>query len=473
MARPFESFDRPLDCFAPDGAAALPVHAVRPDGLDALLGGALQAHGAFLRASGFAARAGQVALLPGGDGVAGAVLGLGAERSPWAFGELPVRLPGESTWRLEPGDWAAEDAALGVALGAYQIPGSKASRERGLARVVRPEGMERGGTERAGIVAQAIWLVRDLVNAPANLLGPRELAAAAAAVAGAFGANAEVVEGDTLQAEYPTVHAVGVGSERAPAVVRFRWQGSGAGPESRLISLCGKGVCFDTGGYDVKPAAGMLRMKKDMGGAALMLGLARAVMALDLPVRLHVLLGCVENSISGRAMRPLDVLTTRRGLTVEVGNTDAEGRLVLCDLLAEASDEKPHLLVDAATLTGAARVAVGPDLPVLFSNDDAVAEGLLASGVAAHDPLWRLPLWDGYDSWLASHVADLNNVAGKPFAGAIVAALFLKRFVSSGTHWVHIDTYAWNDTTRPARPEGGEALGLRALLDYICIDANK
>ena len=458
-ARLSPTFDRSLDCFADPASPTLPVHAVRPDALDASLSGPLAAHGAFLRAAGFAARPGQVMLLPGGTGLAGAVLGLGTERSHFAFGELPVRLPAEPAWRLEPGDFRPGDAALGVALGAYRAPGAP---PQPVARMAHP-----AGVDDALSVARATWLVRDLINAPANHLGPRELAEAARGVAASFGVGATLVEGDELWREYPAVAAVGAGSERAPVVARFRWAGSGAGPDAPLIALCGKGVCFDTGGYDLKPASAMLRMKKDMGGAALMLGVARAIMAADLPVRLLVLLGCVENSISGHAMRPLDVLTTRRGLTVEVGNTDAEGRLVLCDLLAEASDEAPDLLLDAATLTGAARVALGPDLPALFSSDDGMANDLLAAGEAVSDPLWRLPLWDGYDGWLASPVADLNNVANKPFAGAVVAALFLRRFVRPGTKWAHIDTYAWNDSSRPARPEGGEALGLRAVLQMI------
>ena len=224
---------------------------------------------------------------------------------------------------------------------------------------------------------------------------------------------------------------------------------------------------FDTGGYDLKPSAAMLRMKKDMGGAAIMLGLAQAVMALDLPVRLELRVGCVENSVSGHAMRPSDVLTTRAGLTVEIGNTDAEGRLVLCDLLAEAAEAKPEWLIDAATLTGAARVALGPDLPGLFCTNDELSDMILRAGRAVHDPLWRLPLHEGYDSWLESNVADINNVASRPMAGAIIAALYLKRFVPKGISWAHIDVYAWNDSARPGRPEGGEAQSLRALLQAI------
>ncbi len=279
----------------------------------------------------------------------------------------------------------------------------------------------------------------------------------------AAGGEAVVVSGDALADRYPTVASVGAGSARPAQVLVARWRGSAAADDAPLLSLVGKGVCFDTGGYDLKPSTAMLRMKKDMGGAAIVLALARAVMARDLPVRLSLRIGCVENSVSGHAMRPSDVLRTRRGLTVEVGNTDAEGRLVLCDLLAEASDERPDLLLDAATLTGAARVALGPDLPALFCNDDVLAEHLLHAGAASHDPLWRLPLWGGYDDWLSSTVADLNNVSSKPMAGAVTAALFLQRFVSGSVRWAHLDTYAWNDQLRPGRPEGGEALGLRAL----------
>jgi leucyl aminopeptidase len=258
------------------------------------------------------------------------------------------------------------------------------------------------------------------------------------------------------------VAAVGRGSARPPLVVDLAWRGSAAGPEAPLIALCGKGVCFDSGGYDLKPATAMLRMKKDMGGAAVAAGVARLVMQADLPVRLRLLIGAVENSIGAHAMRPLDVVRTRKGLTVEIGNTDAEGRLVLCDLLADADAAAPALLMDFATLTGAARVALGPDLVALFTEDDRLAEDLLAAGLDAEDPLWRMPLWRGYAGWLDSQAADLANVSGKPHAGAVVAALFLQRFVSRERRWAHFDLYAWNDSPRPGRPEGGEATGMRA-----------
>ncbi|MGH7057821.1 MAG: leucyl aminopeptidase family protein, partial [Acetobacteraceae bacterium] len=315
--------------------------------------------------------------------------------------------------------------------------------------------------------AEATWMVRDLINAPPNLLGPAELADAAAKIAAEYGAKVGRIQGDALARAYPAIAVVGAGSPRAPAVVHLTWSGSTAKAPAPLFSLCGKGVCFDTGGLDLKPAAGMQRMKKDMGGAAAALGLARLIMSADLPLRLSLRLGCVENSVSGAAMRPLDLIRTRHGLSVEVGNTDAEGRLVLCDLLAEAAAEKPALLLDFATLTGAARVALGPDLPALFCSDESWAEALLAAGRRVHDPLWRLPLWPGYADWLESPLADLTTVAAKPQAGAIVAALFLRRFVPDATPWAHVDLYAWNDETRPGRPKGGEAQAMRAAIAAI------
>ena len=454
-------FDRELTCLAADGAASLPVFSWRPQGLEAGLASLGPAQAAFLRAAGFAAGAGEIALLPGADGIAAAVLGLGDDHSPYPHGALPPGLPEGTAWRLEPGDFDMAGAVLGFCLGAYQFDAYK--------RPKRTPALLAGAgrlTESLAM-ARATWLVRDLINTPANHLGPAELADAVALVARRFGAAAERIEAETLQREYPTIAAVGAGSERAPVVARFAWQGSRADASAPLVSLCGKGVCFDTGGYDLKPSAAMLRMKKDMGGAALMLGLAAAVMQADLPVRLELRIGCVENMVSGRAMRPLDVLTTRRGLSVEVGNTDAEGRLVLCDLLAEASDRRPDLLIDAATLTGAARTALGPDLPALFCPDDDLAARAAAASAAAHDPVWRLPLWPGYDAWMSSPVADLNNVSSKPMAGAITAALFLQRFLQPGTPWLHLDTYAWNDQTRPGRPEGGEALGLRMFFSTV------
>ena len=450
-------FDRPLDCLVEAAADARPIQALRPAELEDFLASAPA--GAFLRESGFTAASGELRLLPGGSGVAGAVLGLGDRTDRHMFGALPFGLP-EGDWRLEPGSFERDEAVLGFCLGAYQFTALKTP-GRPPARLVAE------ATGRACQAASATWLARDLINMPANLLGPAELAQVLVDMAARFGARSHVTSGDALSRDYPTVAAVAAGSDRPGAVAVLRWQGSTATADAPLLALCGKGVCFDTGGYDLKPSAGMLRMKKDMGGAALTLGLAQMIMAADLPIRLALWVGCVENSISGRAMRPSDVLRTRAGLTVEIGNTDAEGRLVLCDLLTEACAEQPRLLIDAATLTGAARVALGPDIVAMFSNDDAAAAAMQDAGLARHDPVWRLPLWPGYESWLASPVADLNNVSAKPFAGAIVAGLFLQRFVQSTVPWIHLDTYAWNDTNSPSRPEGGEALAMQACFQAI------
>lgn len=453
-----------LTCLADPDSASLPLHLAAAAGLEALLGRLPPAAAAFLRATGFAARPGEVALLPGGtddgDGLAGAVLGLGeggGEVTLWTFGGLPGTLPPGSAWHLAEAGELAATAVLGWCLGAYRYTRFKPA-PRAPARLVPPP-----GTERAQDAAAAAWRVRDLINTPANLLGPAELAAAVGEVAAAHGAAFGVVEGAALESGFPALAAVGQGSPRAPRVAVLEWGEEGA----PLVALCGKGVCFDTGGLDLKPSAAMLRMKKDMGGAAVALGVAELVMRARLPVRLLLLVGAVENSVSGAAFRPMDVLRTRAGPTVEVGNTDAEGRLVLADLLAFAAERNPALLLDFATLTGAARVALGPDLPALLTPDDALAEALLTAGLAAADPLWRLPLHEGYDSWLDSPVADLSNVSAKPMAGAIIGGLFLRRFVPKGLSWAHLDLYAWNDANRPGRPEGGEAQAMRAVAGAI------
>ena len=453
--------EQTLDCLIDAADATRPLHAVRPSGLAAFLDGLPQAQGRFLRQLDFTAAAQELLFLPGEDGVVGAVLGLGEDFSPAAFGNLALRLPQGMPWQLQPGDYDPGFATLGFCLGAYRYTALRAAK-RGPARLLAP-----AGQAQCRSAASATWMVRDLVNTPANLLGPVELADFAASLGKRYGAATEIIAGDSLDEAYPTVAAVGRGSARPARVATFRWSGSNAHAGAPLISLCGKGVCFDTGGYDLKPSSGMLRMKKDMGGAATVLGLARMIMEADLPIRLVVRTGCVENSVSGTAMRPLDVIRTRNGMTVEVGNTDAEGRLVLCDLLAEACEESPSLLVDCATLTGAARVALGPDLPALFCNDDGWADTLLRNGLAQHDPLWRLPLWPAYDRWLDSTVADLNNVAAKPHAGAVTAALFLQRFVTPRVAWAHFDLYAWNDQTSPGHPEGGEAYAMRAIFASV------
>jgi leucyl aminopeptidase len=447
-----------LDCLSDPTAAALPLHAVTPAGLDALLATLPAEQAAFLRASRFAAKAQDLRLLPGGAGLAGAVLGLGADpveaARPWAFGGAPCALPEGTTWRIEGAPDPAA-AVLGWCLGAYRFRRLKSDAGRAAAQLVPP-----AGTAPAQRQAAAICRGRDLVNLPASHLGPAELAEAVRALGARHGARVEVIEGAALAEGFPAVQAVGGGSPRAPRVAVLRWEGKADGP---LVALCGKGVCFDTGGLDLKPAAAMLRMKKDMGGAAAVMAAAEMLMAADAPIRLLLLVGAVENAVSGTAFRPLDVIRTRKGLTVEIGNTDAEGRLVLADLLALACESEPAMLFDCATLTGAARVALGPDLPALFTDDDALADALIRAGEAESDPLWRLPLQKNYIYWLDSSVADLNNVSSKPMAGAIVAALFLRHFVAPGTRWAHADLYAWNDQTRPGRPEGGEVQAARAV----------
>jgi leucyl aminopeptidase len=445
------------DCTTDRGDNARPLYPVRPADLAALLDRLPPPQSAYLRDLGVTAKSGEVLFLPGPDGVAGAVCGLGDNRSPFAFGHLARLLPEGTTWRLEPGDYDAGAATLGFCLGAYRYTQFKPADRAPARLVVSPD--------QAPALAQAsaICMARDLINTPANMLGPVELADAAIDLGRRFGAETTLIAGDALDRDYPTVAAVGAGSARPPRVAILHWRGSAAHDDAALVSLCGKGVCFDTGGLDLKPSSGMLHMKKDMGGAANILALAQLIMQADLPVRLAVRIGCVENSVSGTAMRPRDIIRTRSGLTVEVGNTDAEGRLVLCDLLFDAAAEQPSVLIDCATLTGAARVALGPELPALFCNDDAWATLLLRAGEDCYDPLWRLPLWNGYKGWLDSTVADINNISAKPFAGAIVAALFLQRFVPAEIPWIHLDLYAWNEQAQAGRPEGGECQAVRAL----------
>ncbi len=417
---------------------------------------------AWLDRIGYKPEEGKHALVPGSDGSLGqVVLGVGGPNALWPYAGLPFALPA-GWYRLTGLDsgWAATRAALGWALGSYAFTRYR-SAERAPADLVWPTGADQGDVERT---AAAVYWARDLINTPASDLGPAELAAAARALGREFDAQVTVLVGDELlQAGYPTIHAVGKGSARPPLLIDLKW----GRPNDPKVTLVGKGVCFDSGGLDLKPASGMLLMKKDMGGAASVLGTARMVMMAGLPVRLRVLVPAVENMVSGTAFRPLDVIKTRKGLTVEVGNTDAEGRLILCDALAEADSEGPDLLIDMATLTGAARVALGPEISALFSNDDDLAGTFTACAEAVDDPVWRLPLWQPYRQGFKGKVADLNNIAGNGFAGAVVAALFLESFVSKTTPWAHLDIRGWNDTAKPGRPEGGEGNGLRAAYRLI------
>jgi leucyl aminopeptidase len=420
----------------------------------------------WLASIGFTAEAGKHALVPGETGkLARVLVGLGegtdGEGRIWTLAGLPAALP-EASFRLDPVPRGADPTslALGWALATY-VFARYSAKTRPAAALVWPKDADRGRVER---LAAASFLARDLANTPAGDLGPEELAGEAVRVAKAAGARHRVIVGDDLLAEnHPTIHAVGRASARPPRLVDIVW-GDPAAPK---VTLVGKGVCFDTGGLDLKSASGMRLMKKDMAGAAIMLGLAQAIMDARLPVRLRVLLPCVENSVSGNAMRPLDIVRTRKGLTVEIGNTDAEGRLILGDALAEASTEKPELLIDMATLTGAARVALGPELAALFCNDETLAQGLLDAAAAEEDPMWRMPLWRPYRKMIDSKIADINNVSESPHAGAVTAALYLQEFVEPGIPWAHLDVMAWNPQSRPGRPEGAEATALRALYAHI------
>ncbi|MBK1664794.1 leucyl aminopeptidase [Rhodospirillum rubrum] len=447
------------------GGAPIPLHPVTKAGCKAWLAGLDAKARRWAEAQGFDATQGAVLSLPAADGaIAAAAVGLGEGDDPFAFSSAASALP-PGDYRLEtaslPAGWAAE-AALAWALAAYRFGRYRPSLAEGpRPRLVWPVGADRARVER---LITAIGLVRDLVNTPAEDMGPAELAKAAGDLAAAHGATLSVIVGEELRtANYPLIHAVGRASSRAPRLIDLTW----GDPGHPGVTLVGKGVCFDSGGLDLKPSAGMRLMKKDMGGAAHVLGLAALIMGQKLPVRLRVLIPAVDNAVAGNAFRPGDILTARNGLSVEIGNTDAEGRLVLADALAEACAGAPDLLIDCATLTGAARVALGPDLPALFCDDDALVEDLLAQTRITRDPLWRMPLWAPYRRMLDSKVADLTNAPDGSFAGAITAALFLKAFVDPEVRWLHLDLFAWQPAARPGRPEGGAAQGLRALFGLI------
>ncbi|MEQ8193649.1 MAG: leucyl aminopeptidase family protein [Rhodospirillales bacterium] len=446
----------------PGAGAAIPLTPITADGLSAWLEGQAAGVRTWLGQTGFKAKAGSIALVPGNDGTLSRVLiGIGENDDVWAWAALPEKLP-DGTYRLEMGavEIDPDKAALGWALGAYGFDRYKKI-EKSPATLIWPEGCDRAYVERT---AEAVFLVRDLINTPASDNGPEELAAAGADLFKKHGGRSKVIVGaDLLKDNFPAIHAVGRASPREPRLFDGVW-GDEAAPK---ITLVGKGVCFDTGGLDLKSATGMKLMKKDMGGAAHAFGLASMIMAAKLRVRLRVLVPAVENSVAGNAMRPMDVVATRKGLSVEIGNTDAEGRVILADALAEAVTEKPELIVDFATLTGAARVALGTDLPALFCNDDEFAGGLLAHSAASNDPLWRLPLWAPYRKMIEGKTADINNAPEGGYAGAITAALFLEAFVEKDVPWAHIDLMAWNVKSQPGRPEGGEAMGIRALYGYI------
>lgn len=442
----------PVELVAKKPRKALPVHLVRKDGLDSVQ---LPPEAfAWAKANGFSGEAGRTLVLPGKDGEIGGAL-FGAGESALQTGSLARALPA-GDWHFAETPANPELSALGLVLGGYVF--TRYGKRPGKAlRFALPAGAD---ADLIGRVAEGIFLVRDLVNTPTSDMGPEALEKAVRVLAKRHKADISVTRGDDLiKKNFPMIHAVGRASAEAPRLIDLTWGPKGA-PK---VTLVGKGVCFDTGGLDIKPSASMLLMKKDMGGAANVLGLASMIMAANLKVRLRVLIPAVENSISANAFRPGDVLTSRKGITVEIGNTDAEGRLVLADALALADDEQPRLLVDMATLTGAARVALGPDLPPFYTDDETLAAELSAAAVAVEDPLWRMPLWKPYDAKLSSKIADMNNVTADSFAGSITAALFLKRFVEKTASWAHFDIFAWNPAERPYGPAGGEAQAIRAL----------
>jgi leucyl aminopeptidase len=450
--------------FAESSADAIPVHFVTRSSWPKEEAELHDRARVFASASGFEPNPGRMLLVPGDDGAIARVLfaleDAGSRTAdPFLPGELVTRLPaGSYRFANEPHDAAL--AALGFLLASYRFGKYKES-TREAPQLVAPEGVDRAQLEK---IAGAVALGRDLINTPANDLGPQALEEAIVALADKHGTSYRIVRGDDLLAQnFPLLHAVGRAAAEPPRMVDFSF-----GPENApKVTLVGKGVCFDTGGLDIKPSAGMLLMKKDMGGAATALALASMIMDANLTLRLRVIIPIVENAIAGNAFRPGDIYRSRKGLTVEIGNTDAEGRLILADALALADEDEPDLLFDFATLTGAARVALGVDLPPMYTDDDSLAASCLDHSRKVHDPVWRMPLWTPYDEQLDGKISDLVNVSSGPFAGSITAALFLRRFVERTKAWAHFDVYAWNPKTLPGRPEGGEIQVARLLFSML------
>jgi leucyl aminopeptidase len=413
----------------------------------------------FAEANGFSGKPGACLTLPASDGhIAGVLFGLddadARARDPFRPGALPGLLPA-GVYRFANAPHDTRLAALAFALGCYRF-GRYRKADAPDVRLVPPAGVDTADIMR---MADAAMLARDLINTPSNDMGPAELAQAAKQVAERFGARFDCIVGDDLvKRNFPLIHAVGMASTRAPRLIDFTW----GDPSHPKVTLVGKGVCFDTGGLDLKPSSGMLIMKKDMGGAANVLALAQMVMEARLKLRLRVLIPAVENAVAGNAFRPLDIFPSREGLNVEIGNTDAEGRLILADALALADEEKPDLLIDMGTLTGAARVALGPDLPPFYTEDETLAADVARYAKEENDPVWRMPLWPPYDAWLDSKVANLTNAPSGSFAGSVTCALFLQRFVEHAGSWLHFDIYGWTPAAKPARPEGGECQAARA-----------
>lgn len=454
-----------LDCLIAQDPKALPIHPVTNENWEVVAGKIGPQAAIYAKATGFDGSAGMMTLVPDSQGELSAVL-FGVEtsdaiiRDPFLFGKLANVLP-EGHYQIAGALPDTELAILAFALGSYKFTTYKSKKTGTKAKLVVPQNID---AARISMIAEAVYKGRDLINTPANDLGPEEIEKALRETAERFGAKIySIIGDDLLKQNYPMVHAVGRASPRAPRIIDMVW-GDEKHPK---ITLVGKGVAFDTGGLNIKPDNSMLLMKKDMGGAAVALAIAQMVMATKLKIRLRLIVAAVENSISGSAFRPGDVLPSRKGLTVEIGNTDAEGRLILGDALALADEEAPEMILDFATLTGAARVALGPDLPPLYTDNEKLADDLLRAGERVNDPVWRMPLWKPYAKLLDSKIADINHISSGAFAGSVTAALFLQRFVDRAQSWAHFDTFCWVPSAKNGRPEGAEVQAARLVFEML------
>jgi leucyl aminopeptidase len=449
--------------FETAATTAVPITFVTKSSWTAIRAGLAPAARQFADGNGFAGNPGACLILPDKDGeVAQVLFGLeeadARSHDPFRPGALPGLLPA-GTYRFANAPHDSRLATLAFALGSYRFSRYRKA-DAPAAKLVPPDGVDVAAISR---IADAAMLARDLVNTPSNDMGPEELAQAAADLASRFGGHFDCIMGEKLEKGFPLIHAVGMASTRTPRLIDFSW----GNPSHPKVTLVGKGVCFDTGGLDLKPSAGMLNMKKDMAGAANVLALSQMVMDAKLKLRLRVLIPAVENAVAGNAFRPLDIFRSRKGLSVEIGNTDAEGRLILADALAYADEDKPELLIDMGTLTGAARVALGPDLPPFYTQDETLALEVARCAREENDPLWRMPLWPPYDAWLDAKIADVTNAPSGSFAGSITCALFLQRFVEHARIWLHFDIFAWTPQAKPGRPEGGECQAARAVFRLL------